>query len=87
MIVKDGGSLVHACPWRIAAALVVACLFAVGGWVFAQDKPPTPAAPAVLAATPGDTDRRDACFHAEDAGDVDGPRARAVNGRSRVSGS
>jgi Amt family ammonium transporter len=39
-------------PWRIAAALVVACLLAVGGWVFAQDKLPAPAAPAAPAAAP-----------------------------------
>jgi Amt family ammonium transporter len=42
-------------PWRIFAALVVACLLAVGGWVFAQDKPTTPAAPAASAeAKPAD---------------------------------
>jgi hypothetical protein len=39
-------------PWRIIAALVVACLLAVGGWVFAQDKPAAPAAPAVPAPAP-----------------------------------
>ena len=49
---KDLGSTVRALPWRIAAALVVACLLAVGGWVFAQDKPPAPAAPAAPAAAP-----------------------------------
>jgi hypothetical protein len=32
-------------PWRIIAALVVACLLAVGGWVFAQDKPALSMAP------------------------------------------
>ena len=39
-------------PWRIFAALVVACLLAVGGWVFAQDKPAAPAAPVAPAAAP-----------------------------------
>ncbi|PYM77887.1 MAG: hypothetical protein DME03_02560 [Candidatus Rokuibacteriota bacterium] len=39
-------------PWRILAALVVACLLAVGGWVFAQDKPAAPAAPAASAPAP-----------------------------------
>src|SRR5438445_5077788 len=38
--------------WRILAALVVACLLAVGGWVFAQDKPAAPAAPAASAPAP-----------------------------------
>ena len=38
--------------WRVAAALLIACLLAVGGWVFAQDKPPAPAAPAAAAAAP-----------------------------------
>src|SRR5438445_4626084 len=52
MTVKDLGSIVRTWPWRIAAALVVACLLAVGGWVFAQDKPPGPAAPAAPAAAP-----------------------------------
>src|SRR5438105_4199599 len=52
MTVKDLGSIVRTWPWRIAAALVVACLLAVGGWVFAQDKPPAPAAPAAPAAAP-----------------------------------
>ena len=49
---KDLGAIVRTMPWRIAAALVVACLLAVGGWVFAQDKPPAPAAPVVVAAAP-----------------------------------
>src|SRR5438094_5321708 len=52
MTVKDLGSIVRTWPWRIAAALVVACLLAVGGWVVAQDKPPAPAAPAAPAAAP-----------------------------------
>src|SRR5438309_11245414 len=52
MTVKDLGSIVRTWPWRIAAALVVACLLAVGGWVFAQDKPAVPAAPAPPAAAP-----------------------------------
>jgi hypothetical protein len=30
-------------PWRILAALVVACLLAVGGWVFAQGESATTA--------------------------------------------
>ena len=34
---KDLGSVVPAWPWRIAAALAAACLFAVGGWLFVQD--------------------------------------------------
>ena len=37
--VTDLGSVVPAWPWRIAAALTAACLFAVGGWLFAQDTP------------------------------------------------
>jgi len=37
--VTDLGSVVPAWPWRIAAALAAACLFAVGGWLFAQDTP------------------------------------------------
>src|SRR5438552_10200522 len=52
MIVKDLGSIVRTWSWRIAAALVVACLLAVGGWVFAQDKPAAPAAPSAPAAAP-----------------------------------
>src|SRR5207249_2751390 len=52
MTVKDLGSIVRTWPWRIAAALVVACLLAVGGWVFAQDKPAAPAAPAAAPAPP-----------------------------------
>src|SRR5436853_4878899 len=52
MTVKDLGSIVRTWPWRIAAALVVACLLAVGGWVFAQDKPAAPVAPAAPAAAP-----------------------------------
>src|SRR5206468_11994482 len=39
-------SIKRTMPWRILAALVVACLLAVGGWVFAQATPPAPAAPA-----------------------------------------
>jgi Amt family ammonium transporter len=39
-------------PWRIIAALVVSCLLAVGGWVFAQDKPAAPPAPAAAPAPP-----------------------------------
>jgi len=42
--VKDLGSIARILPRRIAAALVVACLLAVSGWVFAQDKPAAPAA-------------------------------------------
>ena len=38
--------------WRVAVAVIVACLFAIGGWVFAQDKPPAPATPAAPAAAP-----------------------------------
>ena len=49
---KDLGSIARTMPWRIAVAVVVACLLAVGGWVFAQDKPPAPAAPAAPAAAP-----------------------------------
>lgn len=30
-------------PWRIVFGLVLICLLAVGGWVFAQDKPAAPA--------------------------------------------
>ena len=41
---KDLGSIARILPRRIAAALVVACLLAVSGWVFAQDKPAAPAA-------------------------------------------
>src|SRR5438132_7198839 len=52
MTVKDLGSIVRTWSWRIAAALVVACLLAVGGWVFAQDKPAAQAAPAAPAAAP-----------------------------------
>src|SRR5438309_6090853 len=52
MTVKDLGSIVRTWSWRIAAALVVACLLAVGGWVFAQDKPAAPAAPSAPAAAP-----------------------------------
>jgi Amt family ammonium transporter len=44
MTVKDLGSIARILPRRIAAALVVACLLAVSGWVFAQDKPAAPAA-------------------------------------------
>jgi len=40
--VEDLGSIARTWPWRIAAASTVACLLAVGGWVFAQDKPPAP---------------------------------------------
>jgi hypothetical protein len=50
MTVKNLGAVVRTMPWRIAAALVVACLLAVGGWVFAQDKPTVPAAPVQTAA-------------------------------------
>src|SRR2546430_10718784 len=50
--VKDLGSIARTMPWRIAVAVVVACLLAVGGWVFAQDKPPAPATPAAPAAAP-----------------------------------
>ena len=32
--------------------MIVACLLAVGGWVFAQDKPAAPAAPAAAPAPP-----------------------------------
>src|SRR2546426_10107564 len=39
-------------PWGIVAAVIVACLLAVGGWVFAQDKSVAPAAPAAPAAAP-----------------------------------
>ncbi len=45
-------SIKRTMPWRILAALVVACLLAVGGWVFAQDKPAAPAAPAASAPAP-----------------------------------
>jgi len=45
-------SLKRTLPWRIFAALVVACLLAVGGWVFAQDKPAAPAAPTAAPAPP-----------------------------------
>jgi hypothetical protein len=43
---------------RIAAAVVVVCLFAVGGWVFAQDKQAAPAAaaPAAPASPPSNPD-------------------------------
>src|SRR5437899_9099702 len=51
-IVKDLGSIARTMPWRIAVAVVVACLLAVGGWVFAQDKPAAPPAPAAPAAVP-----------------------------------
>src|SRR5256884_1375420 len=50
--VKDLGSIARTMPWRTAVAVVVACLLAVGGWVFAQDKPPAPAAPAASPAAP-----------------------------------
>ena len=47
---KDAGSGTRSLPWRIVFGLVLACLLAVGGWVFAQDKPAAPAAPAPAAA-------------------------------------
>src|SRR4030095_13238373 len=50
MTVKTLGAIVRTMPWRIPAAVVVACLLAVGGWVFAQDKPTAPAAPVQTAA-------------------------------------
>jgi len=50
--VTDLRSIVSTLRWRIAAALVVACLLAVGGWVFAQDKPAAPAAQAAAPAPP-----------------------------------
>jgi hypothetical protein len=37
--VKDLGSVVPAWPWKIAAALAAACLFAVGDWLFVQETP------------------------------------------------
>src|SRR5262245_14599866 len=52
MTVKHLATTVSTWHWRIAAALFFACLFAVGGWVFAQDKPAAPAAPVVAAAQP-----------------------------------
>jgi ammonium transporter, Amt family len=51
-IVTEPESIKRTLPWRIVAALVVACLLAVGGWVFAQDKPAAPAGPAAPAAAP-----------------------------------
>jgi hypothetical protein len=50
MTVKNLGAIVRTMPWRIPAAVAVACLLAVGGWVFAQDKPTAPAAPVQTAA-------------------------------------
>src|SRR5438093_509740 len=47
---KDAGSGTRSLPWRIVFGLVLACLLAVGGWVFAQDKPAAPATPAPAAA-------------------------------------
>jgi len=47
---KDAGSGTRSLRWRIVFGLVFACLLAVGGWVFAQDKPAAPAAPAPAAA-------------------------------------
>jgi Amt family ammonium transporter len=52
MTVKNRGSITRTLPWRITAAVVVAGLLTVGGWVFAQDKPSAPAAPAAPAAAP-----------------------------------
>jgi len=45
--VKDLGSFARTYRGRIAAVVIVSCFLAVGGWVFAQDKPPAPA-PAVV---------------------------------------
>lgn len=43
---ESAGSIGRTLPWRVVAALVVAGLMAVGGWVFADDKPAALAAPA-----------------------------------------
>ena len=48
----ESRSIKRTLPWRIVAAVIVACLLAVGGWVFAQDKPAAPAAPAAAPAPP-----------------------------------
>ena len=48
----ESRSIKRTLPWRIVAAVIVACLLAVGGWVFAQDKPAAPAAPAATPAPP-----------------------------------
>src|SRR6266705_5042195 len=50
--VTESGAIKRTLPWRIVAAVIVACLLAVGGWVFAQDKPAAPAAPAASAPAP-----------------------------------
>src|SRR5437899_874350 len=50
--VTESRSIKRTLPWRIVAAVIVACLLAVGGWVFAQDKPAAPAAPAAAPAPP-----------------------------------
>src|SRR5229473_915715 len=50
--VTESESIKRTLPWRIVAAVIVACLLAVGGWVFAQDKPAAPAAPAAAAPAP-----------------------------------
>src|SRR3989441_1251130 len=50
--VTESRSIKRTLPWRIVAAVIVACLLAVGGWVFAQDKPAAPAAPAATPAPP-----------------------------------
>jgi len=50
--VTESGAIKRTLPWRIVAAVIVACLLAVGGWVFAQDKPAAPAAPAAAPAPP-----------------------------------
>ena len=48
----ESGAIKRTLRWRIIAAVIVACLLAVGGWVFAQDKPAAPPAPAAAPAPP-----------------------------------
>jgi Amt family ammonium transporter len=52
MTVTDLGSFARTCRGKVAVAAVVGCFLAVGGWVFAQDKPAAPAATAAPAAAP-----------------------------------
>jgi ammonium transporter, Amt family len=52
MTVKSLASTVSTWHWRIAAALLFACLFAVGGWVFAQDRPAVPQTVAAVQPAP-----------------------------------
>ena len=52
MTVKSLASTISTWHWRIAAALLFASLFAVGGWVFAQDRPAVPQTVAAVQPAP-----------------------------------